>query len=101
MLIGGQAIEAAKSLRAELLSKYGIEVSRRPEYGPEYGQALLCEVPEGQNIKEVVVDGLDGCELAVLLGTKTYGTKTVSFSTYEEMEFVIAEGKPFFLVKMC
>ena len=83
----GEAIEPARSLRAEL-KKRGIH-------------ACICEVPEGQNIKKFVVDGLDRCSLVLILGTKTYGHGTVSFSTYEEMEFVISEGKPFFLVKMC
>ena len=45
---------------------------------------------------------LTHCKLAVILGTKTYGQKTSSpFSMCEELRYIINDGKPYFLVKMC
>ena len=40
--------------------------------------------------------------MAVILGTETYGQRTgSSFSTFQELRYIINDGKPFFLVKMC
>ena len=63
---------------------------------------FLCDVPPGENLARAVVGALTRCKLAVILGTKTYGQKTAStFSTYEELQYIVDERKPFFLVKMC
>ena len=36
------------------------------------------------------------------MGTKTYGKQTaIKFSTYEELQFIVNESKPYFLIKMC
>jgi hypothetical protein len=36
------------------------------------------------------------------MGTKTYGMNTgAGFSTFEELEYIYDEEKPFFLIKMC
>lgn len=65
-------------------------------------EAFLCDVPVGENIKMVVVEALHKCKMAIVLGTSTYGKKTKSsFSTYEEMEYIIDKQKPYFLMKMC
>ena len=38
----------------------------------------------------------------MILGTATYGKLTESrFNTYDELDYIISESKPFFLVKMC
>ena len=50
---------------------------------------------------EVIFLALDSCRLAVLLASETYGARTTSFSTYNELNFVIEEPKPFYLIKMC
>ncbi len=49
-----------------------------------------------------IIEQLDGCNMAVILGSRTYGKKTdCIFSTHEELLFIRNENKPFFLVKMC
>lgn len=52
-------------------------------------------------LTEHVYSALDGCKVAVLLASRTYGRSTTSFSTYHELNFVMDEKKPFYLVKMC
>ena len=37
----------------------------------------------------------------MLLASETYGTATTSFSTYQELNYVIDHKKPYFLIKMC
>jgi hypothetical protein len=64
--------------------------------------AFVCDEAPGCELQQTVVDALYGCSLVVILGTQTYGRKTLStFSTYEELRAIIAEKIPFFLVKMC
>lgn len=64
--------------------------------------AFLCEVPPGMDIGRSVIHALTHCDLAIILGTPTYGAMTESgFSTYEELRHIMNENKPFFLVKMC
>ena len=63
---------------------------------------FLCDVAPGENLASAVVNALTHCKLAVILGTKTYGQKTSSpFSTCEELQYIVDERKPYFLVKMC
>jgi hypothetical protein len=63
---------------------------------------FLCDIPPGGDLKVAIVSALDECDLAIVMGTKTYGQQTTSnFSTFQEMEFIVDEQKPFFLVKMC
>jgi hypothetical protein len=63
---------------------------------------FLCAVEPGGDICSEVVNALHGCQLAIIMGTETYGKNTrVGFSTFEELRFIINEPKPFFLVKMC
>jgi hypothetical protein len=63
---------------------------------------FLCAVNPGGDIAREIVNALHGCQLAIIMGTKTYGKDTgAGFSTFEELRFIINERKPFFLVKMC
>jgi hypothetical protein len=63
--------------------------------------AFLCAVHPVGDIAREIVNALHGCQLAIIMGTKTYGKDTgAGFSTFEELRF-IHKKKPFFLVKMC
>jgi hypothetical protein len=63
---------------------------------------FLCAVEIGDDNAEAVIAALSQAKLAVILGTKTYGEKTASsFSTYQELRYIIEQKKPFYLVKMC
>ncbi|EGD79186.1 hypothetical protein PTSG_09915 [Salpingoeca rosetta] len=63
---------------------------------------FLCAVASGNSIADAVIEAIDECDLVVIMGTHTYGEKTDSkFSSREELEFIINDEKPFFLVKMC
>lgn len=65
-------------------------------------QAFLCDVPPGEDIARAVIHALHNCELAVILGTATYGTETKSsFSTFQELRYIFDRKIPYFLVKMC
>lgn len=78
----------ANALKAEL-QKFNIK-------------AVIINVESGLSIKDEVIESLDKCKMAVLFATADYGEKgTVDFSTKEELEFIKAENKPFFLIKMC
>ncbi|EGD78215.1 hypothetical protein PTSG_12838 [Salpingoeca rosetta] len=86
----GEAHEAAKELKQALHEAcHDVDV-------------FLCDVPPGDDISEEIITALTDCDLAVIMGTKTYGKKTASkFSTFEELRFIINEEKPYFLIKMC
>jgi len=58
------------------------------------------ELP-GEVLDEVIFAALDSCRLAILLASESYGCRTNSFSTFNELNFVLDEPKPFYLVKMC
>ena len=62
---------------------------------------FLSNALPGTNLDVEIYDALEGCKLAVLLAGATYGAITTSFSTYHELDFVLDEEKPFYLVKMC
>lgn len=81
-------MEEANALKLELVRR-GISV-------------FLCNIPPGKDIGRSVIHALSNCKLAVILGTRTYGAKTLSgFSTNEELRYIINEKKPYFLAKMC
>ena len=62
----------------------------------------LCSVPEGESIAADIAENLQKSKLVVIFGTETYGIKTASsFSTYQEMIYILDKKKPFFLIKMC
>lgn len=84
----GEALEEATALK-KLLADRGLSV-------------FLCAVPEGESIADAIIAALDTCKLVVILATRTYGAKTAStFSTYEELNYIVEQRKPYFLVKMC
>jgi hypothetical protein len=83
-----EAMEAAAALKVAL---EGRDLS-----------VFLCDVQPGLDIAQAVIGALSNCKLAVILGTKTYGTKTKSkFSTFQELNYIIEYDKPYFLIKMC
>jgi hypothetical protein len=62
---------------------------------------FLCAVHPGGDIAREIVNALSTCQLAIIMGTRTYGKDTgVGFSTFEELRY-IHKKKPFFLIKMC
>ena len=63
--------------------------------------ATIIDVPEGEDIAEQVAVKLDEAKMALIFGCETYGFGTVSYSTKQELEFIISEKKPFFFIKMC
>ena len=58
-------------------------------------------VPEGKDIAEEVAKKIDEAKLVLIFGCESYGIGTVSYSTKQELEFVLSEKKPYFLIKMC
>ena len=63
---------------------------------------FVCVVPVGGDIMDAVVSALHGCKLAVIMGTATYGKDTgCPFGTKQELQFIVNQKKPFFLVKLC
>ena len=63
---------------------------------------FLCDIPPGKDIALEVTDNLVACDLVVIFGTETYGFKTKSsFSTYQELRYVMDNDKPYFYIKMC
>jgi hypothetical protein len=63
---------------------------------------FLGDVHPGGDIARLVVNALNECKLAIIMGSRTYGKVTgVGFSTFQELRFIVDKRKPFFLVKMC
>lgn len=63
---------------------------------------FLCRESPGDDMTKAIIDALHECKMAVILGTEAYGRRTnVSFSTYQELRYIMSRNKPFFLVKMC
>jgi hypothetical protein len=63
---------------------------------------FLAAIEVGNNIAKEVISNIFHCRLVVILGTRTYGKKTLSScSTFEELQFIKAEEKTFYLIKMC
>lgn len=64
--------------------------------------AVIVDVRCGANIESEVVSKLHECRLAVLFATRTYGKRgEVLYSTCEELQYILTEEIPFFLIKMC
>jgi len=58
--------------------------------------------PNGADLGIIIPTALANAKMAIIMGSKTYGKKTESnFSTFEEMQFILSENKPLFLLKMC
>ena len=63
---------------------------------------FLCDVDAGRDIFEVVSNAMMHSKMFIVFGSKTYGFRTASkCSTYQELNFIIDEKRPFFLFKMC
>lgn len=66
--------------------------------------AFLCDVPPGHDINEHITDAITACKLVVVFGTRTYGRKTTSFSTYQELRYIMdcqeLGVKEMFLIRM-
>lgn len=57
---------------------------------------------DGEDMKKMIINVIDQSELVVILGTATYGKETLNtYSTHEELKFIISEKKKIFLVQMC
>ncbi len=81
-------MEQAREVRAELAKR---ELTGR-----------IVDVLGGGDISTQVAQGLSEAEMVVIFGTRTYGAPgSVMYSTRQEMEFVMGNKKPFFLIKMC
>jgi hypothetical protein len=60
------------------------------------------QVPNSALFPVIIGEKLDQCKVVVIMGSRTYGTRTTGgFSTFEELGFVLSEGKRYYLVKMC
>jgi hypothetical protein len=58
--------------------------------------------PNGANLGIIIPTAITNAKMAIVMGSKTYGKKTESnFSTYQEMQIILIEEKPMFLLKMC
>ncbi|EDQ84884.1 uncharacterized protein MONBRDRAFT_39055 [Monosiga brevicollis MX1] len=65
-------------------------------------RVFLCSVQAGCDLITTIAEHLDATRLVVILGTETYGYDTGSgCCTADELKYIAAEQKPFFLVKMC
>jgi len=84
----GNSMYEARQVQEKLKAKHNIN-------------AVIINVPEGEDIANQVAQKLDKARLVLIFGCETYGQGTVSFSTKEELRFILSEKKPFFLIKMC
>ena len=58
--------------------------------------------PNGAEQGILIPTALENAKMAIVMGSETYGRNTESnFSTYQEMNFIMSEIKPMFLLKMC
>eukprot|EP00043_Microstomoeca_roanoka_P024983 m.7224 g.7224 ORF g.7224 m.7224 type:complete len:884 (+) comp5125_c0_seq2:974-3625(+) len=63
---------------------------------------FVCDDIPTAEMARSVISAIDTAELVVILGTETYGAETSStFSTHDELAFIINQRKPFYLVKLC
>jgi hypothetical protein len=64
--------------------------------------AYVCETRHGDNLVTEISHAIANCELAIILGSETFGEKTDGhYSTWEELTFIKDEQKPIFMIKMC
>ena len=62
---------------------------------------FLSDVSPGGDLQGVIGEALGSCKLAIILATKTYGEKTNGlFDTSSEMNFIVGQNKPYYLVRM-
>jgi len=64
-------------------------------------KVFLANVSPGANLQQVIASALLRCRLAVILATRTYGRQTNGlFCTSAEMNFIVSQHKPYYLVRM-
>jgi len=51
--------------------------------------ATIIDIPEGDDIAAAVSDRLEQAKLAIIFGSETYGVGTTSYSTKEELQFIM------------
>jgi fibronectin type 3 domain-containing protein len=62
----------------------------------------LCMTQFGDDLLTEISHAIEDCELAVIMGSETFGEKTDGyFSTLDELKAIKSEEKPIFLIKMC
>lgn len=62
---------------------------------------VAVEVP-GEDLMDSVFDAFEECKLAIIIGTEDYGTEDdTAFDSKEELEFIMKEEMPFYLVSRC
>jgi hypothetical protein len=83
-----EALPQAKEIQKILREKHNLN-------------AVIVSTPQGEDIAAQVATLLDAARMVLIFGTETYGKGTVNFSTKEELQFIMDEKKPFFLIKMC
>ena len=65
-------------------------------------KCLITEETPGVDVMENVLDAFDECKVAIIFGTESYGERgDATFSSKEELEFIMKEEMPFFLIKRC
>jgi hypothetical protein len=64
--------------------------------------SFQCAVEVGGDVEKEVVKYISSAPLVIIMGTKTCGKETkASFSTCQELRFVVERNIPIFLIKMC
>ena len=62
---------------------------------------FLSDVSPGEDLQDVIAQALASCKLAIILATRTYGAKTNGlFDTSSEMNYIVSQSKPYYLVRM-
>ena len=65
-------------------------------------EAFICDPQAGDDLFSEISNKITDCDLAVIMGTLTYGKHTSSIcSTYREMKHIMHERKPVVVLKMC
>ena len=60
------------------------------------------DVKVGRDMQKEIARALDEATLVVVLASETYGfSGTTAFATRNELNFVLGEGKPLYLIKSC
>jgi hypothetical protein len=64
--------------------------------------AVIIDAENGEDIDKKIVSSIDKAKLCILMGSKQYGLETNStFNTKQELQYILSEKKPYFIIKMC
>ena len=97
-LFGGKYSEKD---RVTLAMSKQYEVALKARLAERGLKVFLCDEAPGVNLKRTIFSAFSAADLAIIAASATYGRQTTSgFSTYEEMNFLQTEKKPYFLLKM-